>query len=97
MSVAEDEMLSIVYEAIEQVNKYTENEVNLDRTLDQPLYGGNGPLDSMDLVNLLITLEEMIEVRFGKNLQLMNSGFQKTENNPFETVQSLVSFLSKEV
>lgn len=93
MSIEKQAILEIIYSAIDEVNKYAEDEDRLNKTIDQPLFTKNGPLDSMGLVNLVITLEELIETEFGKSVQFMQMDFLNSEKNPMKSVEALADYL----
>lgn len=93
MNIEKQAVLEIIYLAIEEVNKYADDEGRLNKTIDQPLYTKYGPLDSMGLVNLVITLEELIEAHFGKSIQFMQMDFLNSEKNPMKSVEALADYL----
>ena len=93
MKVDKKSVIEVIYLAIDEVNKYAEEDVKLKKEVDQPLFTKNGPLDSMGLVNLVITLEELIETQFGKSLQFMQMDFLNSDKNPMESVGALADYL----
>lgn len=56
---------------------------------ESPLYGGDGPLDSMALVNLLADLEDAVDERFDHSITLADEKAMSARNSPFRTVRSL--------
>ena len=52
-------------------------------TLDSKLFGGDSPLDSMALVNLLVDLEELIEDDFGISTTLADEKAMSRRTSPF--------------
>ena len=47
-----------------------EMEEKIELKYDSKLFGGDGPLDSMALVNLLVDLEDFIEDEYDKSITL---------------------------
>lgn len=84
-----DKIITLIYASLDEIESFIDLESPLKKDLDQPLFTKNGPLDSMGLVNLLITLEEKIDSEFNKSVQLMRADFLQTEQNPLASVESL--------
>ena len=57
------------------------------------LFGGDSPLDSMDLVALVVDLEEQIRDVFGKEITLADERAMSQEVNPFSKVESLTRYI----
>jgi len=62
-------------------------------TSSSDLFGGNSPLDSMDLVALVVDLEEQIRDAFGKEITLADERAMSQEVNPFSKVESLTRYI----
>ncbi len=62
-------------------------------TLSSDLFGGDSPLDSMDLVALVVDLEEQIRDVFGKEITLADERAMSQEINPFSKVESLTRYI----
>ena len=61
-------------------------------TPSSDLFGGDSPLDSMDLVALVVDLEEQIRDAFGKEITLADERAMSQEHSPFRSVQSLADY-----
>ncbi len=57
------------------------------------LYGGDSPLDSMDLVALVVDLEEQIRDVFGREITLADERAMSQDVNPFSKVESLTRYI----
>ena len=66
-------------------------------TLDSKLFGGDGPLDSMALVNLLVDLEELIEDDFGISTTLADEKAMSRRTSPFSRVKYLVEYIEEKI
>ncbi len=62
-------------------------------TASSDLFGGDSPLDSMDLVALVVDLEEQIRDVFGKEITLADERAMSQEVNPFSKVESLTRYI----
>lgn len=54
-----------------------------------PLYGGEGPLDSMALVNLIADLEEAVADQYGRQIALADEKAMSARHSPYRSVASL--------
>jgi acyl carrier protein len=62
-------------------------------TASSDLFGGDSPLDSMDLVALVVDLEEQLRELFGKDITLADERAMSQEVNPFSKVESLTRYI----
>ncbi|NQY32963.1 MAG: hypothetical protein HRT56_07305 [Coraliomargarita sp.] len=53
------------------------------------LYGNNGPLDSMALVNLIADLEDALADKYDASITLADEKAMSARNSPFKDVRSL--------
>ena len=60
--------------------------------LDSPLFGEDGVLDSLGLVNLVVLTETRVEDTYGTGISLADESALSTDDNPFRTVRSYVAF-----
>lgn len=64
-------------------------------TADHNIYGSEGLLDSMGLVNLVVTLEEQLQDEYGVAITLANERAMSQSESPFRTVGSLTKFIER--
>ena len=57
--------------------------------LNSPLYGNEGALDSMALVNLVADLEETIAAKYNTPITLADEKAMSSKHSPFRSVGSL--------
>ena len=84
-----------IYLAINEVNQTLEKEQQLTKTIETELFGNNGKLDSLGLVNFIVTLEQYIASELDKNVLLASEKSLSTDNSPFRTVKTLVAYIKK--
>ena len=76
-------MIEIIVEELELiVGDKIENE-------STELFGRDGILDSMGLVNLVVALEEVIQERYGVAITLADERAMSKSESPFRTISSL--------
>jgi acyl carrier protein len=57
----EEDLAQTIYEAMEELNEQLPEENNLPKERETVLFGEDGLLDSMGVINLLVILEEKLE------------------------------------
>ena len=64
---------------------------------DSPLYGNDGPLDSMALVNLIADLEDAVAEQLGATITLADEKAMSARNSPFRNVDSLTTAIAERI
>ncbi len=62
-------------------------------TASSDLFGGDSPLDSMDLVALVVDLEEQLHELFDKDITLADERAMSQEVNPFSKIETLTRYI----
>jgi acyl carrier protein len=84
-----------VYEAIDVLNEQLDGGQKLEKKPDTVLLGKNGKLDSIGFVNLIVLLEEHCQSECGVTISLTDALGTMTDDNPFQTVRSLIEYLQQ--
>ncbi len=87
------EILAVVYEAIDSVNRQLDENHRVEKALATRLAGAGGALDSLALVNFIVAVEHLVEMRFQRTITLTTDAVLATESGPLSTVSSLVDYL----
>ena len=82
-----------VFEAIDEMNAQLPKGIVIEKTLDAPLYGKTGKLESLDFVALIVEVESKIQSEFGIDFVLTDENLLSKESSPFITVGSLIEHL----
>ena len=85
---------NVIYSVIEKLNKTLPKEEHLEKSLLAPIYGRNGKLDSLGLVNLILTIEQQIEDEYGLKINLADERAVSQKNSPFESVETLTNYIA---
>ena len=88
-----DRALRLVYDAIDVVNRQLPVSRRLVKSLDTVIVGPSGSLDSLGLINFVITLEERVTDVLTVPVELLDSTALIEEESPFRTVDTLTRFL----
>jgi acyl carrier protein len=92
--IDDKKVLKCIFSAIDASNKTSAPKHRLQKAPEAVLYGKNGRLDSLGLVNLIVAVEERVSREFGAELVLADSRAMSQKNSPFRTVQTLVDYVS---
>jgi len=66
-------------------------------TAETPIYGGASDIDSLSLVLLVSTIEELIMERLGISVLLASERAMSMRHSPYRTVGSLAAFINTEL
>lgn len=95
--MAEDDITAVVCEAYKKVLDLQDIDIEKPEKIDEatPIYGNNGYLDSLGLVNLVVALEEIIQERFNISISLVDEKAMSQTNSPFSNVKSTVLYIKE--
>lgn len=82
-----------VFSALDELNEQLPPRLRLEKDDRTPLTGPDGPLDSLNVVNLVAALEQKIEERFSTTVDLIDNGLFD-DSQPLQNVGTLVTFVS---
>jgi hypothetical protein len=88
-----DEALRLVYDAIDVVNPQLPATRRLAKSPDTVIVGPSGSLDSLAIINFVITLEQRVTDVIGAPVQLLDEAALIEANGAFATVDTLTRFL----
>jgi len=91
----QDRIQKAVYAAVDELNKQLPAGVHVDKSLDAPLYGAAGKLESLDFVTLIMEVEEKINAEFGTDITIADENLLSKERSPFSTLGTLTEYLSE--
>ena len=86
----------IVYDAIDEINSELINK-KIEKSLNSTIYGTKDLLDSFELVNFVTSIEEKVEERLSKILDLTDDKALSQNYTPFANVKSLVDFIAARI
>lgn len=86
-------MLPLIYEAIDELNETLDEPI--EKSDSTQLFGSKSKLDSMGLVSLIVTVERLIDEKYGKTITLASEKAFSRSSSPFRTVQTLSEYISE--
>ncbi|MDP7194614.1 MAG: acyl carrier protein, partial [SAR202 cluster bacterium] len=83
----------VIINSISDVNLNLPKENQLGASTDTVLFGRDGKLDSLELVNLIVSVEQNIEDEFHINVAIADDRALSQKYSPFRTIGSLVEYI----
>lgn len=84
-------IIEIIFQSIEDLNK--ENDIEIDKNINTKLFGSDSELDSILLVNLIVSVEEQIEELVGEYIPIADERAFSLDKSPFRTIKTLVDHI----
>ncbi len=89
--LSDEEIEAVVLDVLRELNLFRDAEQQLELRLDAPLFGGDGPLDSLGLVALAMDIEDAF-AELGMDISLSDERAMSQQQSPFRDVSSLVAY-----
>lgn len=88
-----DKIIDCVYAAIDEANEERGDKPPLEKSIDTPLHGDAGGLDSLALVNFVLAVEDNVESAFGSPVMLSDDRALSQDPSPFQSVGALAEYI----
>lgn len=96
MSNIKREIISkLVFDCINQYQEELDNKIDISEGEQTRLFGGNGQLDSLALVSLIVNIEEAIETELGVSLILADEKAMSRRTSPFSRISNLIDYIEE--
>jgi acyl carrier protein len=87
--------LSIIYQAVDELNEQLPPDDRLEPSPDTPLLGDAGMLDSVQLVNLIVTTEELLFEAYDRRISVADDRAFSRARSPFLTIGSFAAYVDE--
>lgn len=94
MPLSRDKAIAAIYDAIDELNPQL-GEITLDRSEDTILFGEGAALDSLNLVNLVMIIEQNIMMETGEEVLLASESAMSRKRSPYRSVKSLADYATE--
>ena len=91
----DERITKAVFAAVDGLNEQLPAGVQVEKSLDAPLYGSSGKLESLDFVTLIMEVEEKINAEFGTDITIADENLLSKEKSPFSTLGTLIEYLQE--
>lgn len=88
-----DKVIDLIYSAIDEINSQDSSGRQLSKTPSTVIFGKHSSLDSLGLVNLIVSLEQAVNDEFNMEITLADERAMSQENSPFQTVTTLAGYI----
>ncbi len=92
-STIKERVVNAIFDAIDEVNELLPKDGPIAKNLRVELLGESSELDSLSVVNFIVSSEQKIEEQFGVVISLTDENAIYTEHSPFNSIGSLVDFV----
>jgi hypothetical protein len=93
--IAIEQITDSLLKAVDELNQELPPREKLPRNPHAPLFGRNGHLDSLGLVNLVILAERNIQRDLGYAIALADERAISEERSPFQSINSMANYVAK--
>lgn len=93
--IDEERIAKAVYAAVDELNEQLPKGVSVEKSLDAPLYGASGKLESLDFVTFIMEVEEKIKTEFGVDITIADENLLSKEKSPFSSLRTLIEYLEE--
>lgn len=87
--------LEIIYKAVDDINENQGEQFKIVKSPDTVLLGDGSSVDSLQLVNLVSTIELIVQDDFGKSIALVDEAVFSAPEQPLSTLGSLAAYVDK--
>ncbi len=92
MKLTPDAATASIFNAIDEFNPQLKPELQLQKAPDALIYGEGAPLDSLNLVNLIMLVEQHIMDLTGVDIVLASEAAMSRKRSPYRSVQALAEY-----
>src|SRR5258708_24542330 len=89
-----ERVVRAIYGAVDELNKQLPKGVQVEKSLDAPLYGSSSKLESIDLIGFIIEVEEKVKEEFGVPITIADEKAMSQKHSPFLTLGSLTEYVA---
>jgi len=87
------EIIEVIFESIEEINQ--QNGTQIDKNPNTKLFGRECELDSLGLVNLIVSIEENINNEYNSSITIADEKAMSQKHSPFRTVDTLADYVTE--
>lgn len=87
------EIIQIIFEAIDEINKELKPGSKLIKNVETALVGESSKLDSLGVVSFITAVEQKMQDKLNLPINLVGERVLFQDNSPFESVNSLAEYI----
>ena len=90
----ENKIKEIIFKSIEELNENLEKDQKMQLSINTVLLGRDSNIDSITLVNLIVSIEENLEDNLNISVTLADEKALSQKNSPFLTIKTLLDYIT---
>ena len=94
MDIENHQVEELLFEVIGEVNEQLPEDQRIEKKKSTLLFGEDGVLDSLGLVNLIISIEQKIQDELGSTVVLVDEAAMSQTSSPFRSVDVLIDYIA---
>jgi hypothetical protein len=87
----------LIHETIDEINKQTPPDRRIDKSPQAVIVGIGSTLDSLGIINFLVSLEAKVAVATGCAVSLLSEEALTDSKGPLHTVESIRGFILRQM
>lgn len=87
----------IIFKVIDELNMLSPPEAQLNKSPTTILLGEGGVLDSLGIINLIVSVEEKLMSDLGLNLILLDEESLSSPEGPYKTIDSFERYICSRI
>lgn len=91
--ISEERLTQLIYTVIDELNPNFSDDEKIEKSMDAALFGQNGKLDSLGLVELMLQIEQKIYDDLNIPVSLAIENAMSKNENPFKTLGTLHRYI----
>ena len=88
-----EKIFQLIFIAIDELNEQRSADNHISKTEDTVILGQDSMIDSLGLVNLIVSLEQSVNDEMDVEITLADERAMMMESSPFRTVRTLADFI----
>ena len=88
-----NQIINLIYGCVDEFNDQAEAKDQLTKTEETVIFGKESSLDSLGLVNFIVSLEQTINDSFDREITLADERAMSQTDSPFKTVATLADYI----
>jgi hypothetical protein len=93
VSLPDSEIERLIHETIDEINQQTPPNRRIAKSAESVIVGAGSPLDSLGIINFLVSLEARISASTGRSVALLNDEVLNDPDGPLRTIESIQRFI----
>ena len=89
----ESQVDQILLSAIEEINEWLPPRQKMTADMSALLFGKDGALDSITLVNFIVTVEQKLQESMNATITLADERAMSQKHSPFRSAKSLANYI----